>query len=185
MEVTIPAQITTPPSHSLDVTMIPPDLFCGTLTERILAALVEEHIIVQSNTEEAKNNKEENAVSEDESLIPARTREEVMSLEERIRQEVIYLGLLDADAEEPEMEPMKIMPVQPEDEIVLEMRKCQAELRTITERNRKRRGILLDQAVKRMAYQEYRKIMDEIDRQIEGHFAKRHVSEPRFYRLWI
>jgi len=76
----------------------------GTLTEGILAALAEEHITVQSNTAEAKDSKEENTKSFEESLIPARTREAVMSGEQRTRQQVINLGLLDANAEESEMD---------------------------------------------------------------------------------
>ena len=82
-------------SSQAEIAMVPPNQFCGPLTERILNAMMEEpgKHAVSSALEEM----DAGDIFPSGELIHDRKKEEIISLEERVKREVAYIGLLDDD----------------------------------------------------------------------------------------
>ena len=70
-----------------------------------------------------------------------------------------------------------------DDEIARELRALQDEHRQLSDWNRRKRQKLFTEATKRMAYQDYRQIMEEIDKNIEHYYSRRFV--PSFFSLFL
>ena len=62
------------------------------------------------------------------------------------------------------------------DEISMELRSLQNELRRTIELNNHRKRVVRELAIDQMAYQEYSMVVDEIDRQVDQAYQKREVS---------
>ena len=79
-----------------DIAMVPPDQYCGPLTERILNAMMDEPnkaITPQGTVEDMEGAEPLNTTD----LISDRRKEDILSLEERVKREIAYIGLLDDD----------------------------------------------------------------------------------------
>lgn len=78
-----------------DIAIVPPEQYCGPLTERILNAMMDE----PSKTVSPQGSEEMDAgdVFTSTDLILDRKKEDIMSLEERVKREIAYIGLLDDD----------------------------------------------------------------------------------------
>lgn len=86
--------------------------------------------------------------------------------EARLRQELIYAGLLDETDE-----PNYVVPQ--DDQNAATLRKLQARLKQVTLENAARKSILQEKLGDMMAYQEYSNIGDDLDSQVTSAFQKR------------
>ncbi|ORY48607.1 hypothetical protein BCR33DRAFT_657515 [Rhizoclosmatium globosum] len=100
-----------------------------------------------------------------------RTTSDVMGLEERLRSEMRFLGLLD-DTEVPGPDPSE------QDEICVEMRALQSELRQQVAENTKRKQILHERASYYRGWEQYNSVLDAISKQIESDYLKRFRQNP-------
>eukprot|EP00158_Paraphelidium_tribonemae_P006089 Partr_v1_DN27675_c1_g1_i1_m65189 putative transcriptional adaptor 3 len=146
---------------------ISPDLYCGPLTERLLSALIEEDIIFDSSSQYRSDYAMLEPVSP--SGVPATSnirepsKEEMYSIEQRLKRELRILGLLEDEMDVDE----------DDDEVSRELRRLQDELRRVTVVNRSRKQIVRERAIDQMALCEYRLVLDELDKQVEQAFLKR------------
>ncbi len=140
----------------IDDVVIPGDIVLGTITERLMSCLVPDGLVpdIKAN------------MDDDSKLNPIiRTKSENFVSEERLKAELINVGLIDAsDSIDSE-----------NDEISANLRNAQAELKAVMTKNAERRKALYDTAVHVMGYQEYKSILDEINRNIEQSYMKRIV----------
>jgi transcriptional adapter 3 len=86
--------------------------------------------------------------------------------DERVKQELRYIGFLGAD-EEPDYD------AHEDDEVAQRLRILQAELREVMILNGARKARLLDIVEQHMAYQEYATIRDDLDNQVIAAYQKR------------
>jgi transcriptional adapter 3 len=137
------------------------EAYCQPLTERILAALIDENLIIKDE------------IDADDSDIgrpigKERTRAEMMELEERIIRELRYTGLLEENEEVDWF-------ARTDDEISAELRYLQKQLREQHIINNERGKCVLAVVKPYMGLQEYRQLLSELDKQIEQAFVKRYV----------
>lgn len=168
-----------------DENLFTEDVSCGPLAERIISALISEDILANSSKKENNLNGTDEtnlAVDMTESKSPGSTNNtlpftskannwniqamklDYMTLEERLRRELSYIGLLSDDVDWSSRE---------DDEICATLRSLQKELREITAQNAKRKEMLAEKVSEQLAYQEYLAILDELNKQIESGFLKR------------
>ncbi|KAJ3293065.1 Transcriptional regulator [Borealophlyctis nickersoniae] len=128
----------------------------GPLAERIISALLAEQILQKVDYTGDIGRLGENA--------RLRTKADVMDLEERMRQELRHIGLIDEDDDSEDID---------DDEICRELRAKQAELRELVQTNAKRKQQLKERAVKWMAWQEYNAVLDDTNKSVVEAFKKR------------
>ncbi|KAG0056913.1 Transcriptional regulator [Gryganskiella cystojenkinii] len=131
------------------------EVSCGPLTERLLSSLIAEEVI------EPKEVKDD----EDEQNTVQSGPQNYAELEERMKRELRYIGLLgneeiNWDARE-------------DDEISITLRSLQKELRDVMKVNKSRKQRLLGLVNNHLAYQEYNTILDDLDKQVEQGYLKR------------
>ncbi|ORZ27009.1 histone acetyltransferases subunit 3-domain-containing protein [Lobosporangium transversale] len=141
------------------------EVSCGPLTERIICSLIAEDLV---DPKEVKQ--DDDQLFETASPTPAQpgsqsTAKNYADLEERIKRELRYIGLLgneeiDWDARE-------------DDEISITLRSLQRELREVMKVNKSRKQRLLGLVNNHLAYQEYNTILDDLDKQVEQGYLKR------------
>lgn len=159
----------------------------GPMTARLLSALLSE------DDDEAPPGP--TAASE---IPPGRTRASVTDmglLEERLRQELRFAGLVDMDmlrTDERAKRQFKLAAEVPidcddmeaeldidwinnaeDDEICRELRQLQAQLRTVSSQNMKYKQRLLPYVQEQMAWQEYTTILYDLDKQVEQAYTRR------------
>ncbi|KAJ1827656.1 Transcriptional regulator [Coemansia sp. RSA 2599] len=138
------------------------------LTERIISALVAERFVLQDAG---------NAESEDSGAFDSKsdsrldvshisTNGDAVSLEDRLKRELRYIGIL--DEEEINWEDRQ------DDEVCATLRALQRQLREQVKINEMRKERLLPIAKEHIGYQEYTQVIDELDKQVEQSYLKRH-----------
>ncbi|KAF9091515.1 Transcriptional regulator [Mortierella sp. AD031] len=138
------------------------EISCGPLTERIICSLISEEVV---DAKEFKQDEDARAVSPSPAAAPQSNARNYAELEERIKRELRYIGLLgneeiNWDARE-------------DDEISITLRSLQKELRDVMKVNRSRKQKLLGLVNNHLAYQEYNAILDDLDKQVEQGYLKR------------
>ncbi|KAI8318739.1 hypothetical protein GQ54DRAFT_299934 [Martensiomyces pterosporus] len=152
------------------------------LTERIISALVAEGLISNGNghSAEVKHENGNSGVSmhsgtggsDDEgSDVDAEPRQlsssgETIPLEERLKRELRYIGILDDDDVN--------WADREDDEVCVALRALQRQLHEQVELNKQRKQRLLPIAKEHIGYQEYTQVIDELDKQVEQSYLKRH-----------
>ncbi|KAJ2849605.1 Transcriptional regulator [Coemansia brasiliensis] len=155
---------------SLDTTQLAP------LTERIVSALVAERLILDedSKVKSEKSDSRYDAFGIDYSLnekddIESRQRMlngGIASFEERLKRELQYIGILDdGDVDWDNRQ---------DDEVCVTIRALQRQLREQKRINNLRKARLLPIAKEHIGYQEYTQVIDELDKQVEQCYIKRH-----------
>ncbi|KAJ3396981.1 Transcriptional regulator [Lobulomyces angularis] len=140
-------------------TVYPGDIYFGSLSERILSSLLEEGI-VENHFEDEQDVADNTILRKEE-----RTYEDVNMFEERVRNELKYIGLIsENEDDERHMD---------NDEISVELRQKQAELRKQVKINNKRKCKLYEVSKNFMAYQEFLAVLDETDKTIEAAYSRR------------
>ncbi|PVV00968.1 hypothetical protein BB560_004631 [Smittium megazygosporum] len=141
-----------------DNELISPSVRCPPLTERIISSLVDQRVVINSLAD--INNpsiKGPNESDEETDNVP--------NLEEQLKQELMYIGLLntpETDWKEAE-----------DDEVSAEIRKLSALLETQQKINLERKKRLLKVAEDYLGYQEFKLVIEELDKQIEQSYLKR------------
>ncbi|KAF9421050.1 Transcriptional regulator [Podila epigama] len=131
------------------------EVSCGPLTERIICSLIAEDV-------------DSKLIKQDDEPGPSGINSQPRNyaeLEERVKRELRYIGLLgneeiDWDARE-------------DDEISIQLRSLQKELRDVIKVNKSRKQKLLGLVNNHLAYQEYNTILDDLDKQVEQGYLKR------------
>jgi transcriptional adapter 3 len=157
------------------------DSFCLPLTERLVSALLDEpastdstawsdaapqHGLIQSDAEESVA-----------SFLQLPTREEMFNVEQRLKSELAYLGILDS-SDMMDNQALAADPNNQDDEISIELKRLQGDLRRLTEVNDRRKLILREMVRDRLAYQEYLSVVEEMNRQIYTCYQRRFVRLP-------
>ncbi|KAF3913889.1 hypothetical protein ABW21_db0204220 [Orbilia brochopaga] len=88
------------------------------------------------------------------------------TIEERIRQEMVYMGMLGPS------DTLHFADKQ-DDEVSARLRQLQAELRTVSIRNGARKARLSEKLKEQLAHQEYSTILDDLDKQVDQAYLKR------------
>ncbi|XP_067124804.1 transcriptional adapter 3 [Centruroides vittatus] len=139
----------------------------GALTQRLVSCLIEENLMTSledsMNDTLAKDNSDGNASPPPikGNIMKSFNMGNTMQLEKRIRRELEEQGILDAD---------DVTVENPDDEILTELKKCQAELKTLSTYNLTQIKRLLRLAKEEMAKQEIRKKLQVADNEVmEAH----------------
>ncbi|KAJ2489092.1 Transcriptional regulator [Coemansia sp. RSA 2050] len=160
------------------------------LTERLISALVAERLVM--NGESWSANAKHDATSNgsngignghhdegtsvndsgseegDDGMEPRQLSSagDLISLEDRLKRELRYIGILDDDDVD--------WDDREDDEVCVTMRSLQRQLREQTRINAQRKERLLPIAKEHTGYQEYTQVIDELDKQVEQSYLKRH-----------
>lgn len=89
------------------------------------------------------------------------------TIDDRLKQELRYIGFLAPDNSEPDYD------AHYDDEVAERLRMLQEELRRVSLENGARKARVLEFANERMAYQEYSTILDDLDGQVQQAYLKR------------
>lgn len=170
------------------------DNFCLPFTERIVATLFENEstnnllstdgIAANAangnggpNNNTSNNNTDLSPVEDPatvcKSLLKEQSKDELFSVEERIKSELKYVGLLD-DGDM--LTTNTASQSSNDDEVSVELRRLQADLRRLIELNNGRKRRVREVLLDHLAYQEYRMVLNELNRQIISSYQKRFVS---------
>ncbi|PVU92459.1 hypothetical protein BB561_003826 [Smittium simulii] len=144
-----------------DNELIAPTIRCPPLTERLLSALVDQRVVINNKLDNEKK-PVNNSVDSDDDL------DYVPNLEEQLKQELRYIGILDS----PEIDWKNTE----DDEVAAELRQLQDLLKAQQSINNSRKLKLASVARDYLGYQEYKLIMEELDKQIEQSYLKRNRS---------
>ncbi|KAJ2745553.1 Transcriptional regulator [Coemansia sp. BCRC 34301] len=140
------------------------------LTERIISALVAERLVLNGESNGAGIAAGSDSASEesDDGMEPRQLSSsgETISLEDRLKRELRYIGILDDDDID--------WDGREDDEVCVTMRSLQRQLREQTRINALRKERLLPIAKEHTGYQEYTQVIDELDKQVEQSYLKRH-----------
>ncbi|TPX44222.1 hypothetical protein SeLEV6574_g04627 [Synchytrium endobioticum] len=171
-----------------DSLLLPGDAYFGPLTERVVAGLQAVGIYDDAywknwldaglldasngshNNNNNNNNNHNNATNSTEPTdkVKAGSKAEMTDLEDRIKRELRYLGVI------PEEEHPADWEATDEDEITQELKKRQAELRKQVEINQSRKQKLREVAIGWKAWQEYSDVLEELNKQVYAAYAKRY-----------
>lgn len=140
----------------------------GHLTQRLVSALIEENIMVPAEdtalAELAASGKEpelNGSMTRSGLVRTVGGSSSVMSVERRLRRELEEQGLLDSNNDTKQSNSDN-----PDDEILRELRKCQAELKAVTAHNLMQKKRFYRLAKEEMAKQELRKKMQIVDMEV-------------------
>jgi len=137
---------------------------CGPLTQRLISALMEENIVTSlQDTMHDCDGQDENTSKPASSSKSTMTSTQAAALERRIRQELEEQGILAAD--ETHLN-------QADDEILTELRRCQGELKAISQFNLQQLKKLHRMAQEEMKRQEVRKRLSAADAEVLDIYRK-------------
>ena len=139
----------------------------GPLTQRLVSALIEENIIAPVDQSASSNTKHGESTLTRSGGVTSRTPVKAphvphtRTLEARIKEELIFQGLIDEDHGEEE-----------DDEVLSELKKHQAELKTLIAKNKQGKQELLKRVQEEMRRQELRHRTRIIDAEIMENYRK-------------
>ncbi|KAL8663050.1 MAG: hypothetical protein Q9202_004190 [Teloschistes flavicans] len=94
-------------------------------------------------------------------------RMDAATIDDRLKQELRYIGFLSEDSGEPDYD------AHYDDEVAERLRTLREELRRVSLENGARKSRILELAKERMAYQEYSTIREDLDTQVQQAYLKR------------
>ncbi|KAJ2610520.1 Transcriptional regulator [Coemansia sp. RSA 1365] len=139
------------------------------LTERIVSALVAERLVLaDSGQGVGDSGYRSDSEGSDTEIEPRQLSSsgEPLLLEDRMKRELRYIGILDDDEVN--------WDDRQDDEVCATIRALQRQLREQTRINKLRTERLLPAAKEHSGYQEYTQVIDELDKQVEQCYLKRH-----------
>lgn len=98
------------------------------------------------------------------------------TFEERLKRELKYVGIyvnMPKDESNPAGDDPDWLTGREDDEISAELRELQNSLKQVTVKNQKRKSALIPLIERRLAWQEYSSILDDLDKQIDQAYVKR------------
>ncbi|KAJ3223986.1 Transcriptional regulator, partial [Chytriomyces hyalinus] len=190
---TPPTTVTGPHEYEqVDGTVYGGDVYIGPLAERLLAALgdaevdlgalssrifAEGGVIEEDEDQLVVPSLSEGVVGEQHGVgngagavgggivAPCRTTADIMAFDDRLRNELRYLGLLGDEGKVDSTE---------QDEICTQLRSLQEELRQQVSENTRRKRILKEIASFYRGWEQYNSVLDAISKQIESDYMKRY-----------
>ncbi|KAJ2158032.1 Transcriptional regulator [Coemansia sp. RSA 552] len=165
------------PHPDLNGSMAGPDMSpnmtrLAPLTDRIVSALVAERLILNGDgrvkLEDGTSGYRSDSEGSDTEVEPRvlSSSGETLSLEDRLKRELRYIGILDGDDVN--------WDDREDDEVCVTIRALQRQLREQTRVNSRRKERLLPIAKEHIGFQEYTQVIDELDKQVEQCYIKRH-----------
>ncbi|KAJ2803474.1 Transcriptional regulator [Coemansia guatemalensis] len=139
------------------------------LTERIVSALVAERLVLADGSQGGGDaSYRSDSEGSDTEIEPRQLSSsgEPLSLEDRMKRELRYIGILDDDDVN--------WDDRQDDEVCVTIRALQRQLREQRRINHLRMERLLPAAKEHSGYQEYTQVIDELDKQVEQSYLKRH-----------
>lgn len=136
----------------------------GPLTQRLVSALIEENIIApmdQSVLKSGESASTRSGGSSSRTPVKAPHVPHTRTLEARIKEELIFQGLIDEDHGEEE-----------DDEVLAELKKLQGELKTLVSKNKQAKQDLMKLVHEEMRRQELRHRCRMVDAEIMDNFRK-------------
>lgn len=143
----------------VDDTIYDGDLHMGSLSERLISAFIREGVVPDQMDED-----DDPLPSSSRVVHKLRTKTDLSLFEERLKAELVHIGLLTHQEAE-----------QEENEITTLLLQTQGELREQIAQNSKRKRDLCKIAEEHMAFQEYSVLLDEINKTVEKAYIKRFV----------
>ena len=149
-----------------DDTVLPGDVSLGPLAEKLLSSLIPEGVVPDlrllleedGTTDPTPSGgigaPQSNALKSILSRKP-RTPLEIQDMEARLRKELVFLGIVTE-------KDFKTSLGEPDDELSIELKKLQRDLRDQSSVNEKRKAKVKQVAEKWMGYQEYQSLLEEI-----------------------
>lgn len=187
----------------VDDTMLTEDISCGPLSSRLLSAILSVHEANRSENEgkDGANDDsefpkredsalEDNIFSEDfatqldsgDTYKVTSEANDFYSMEERLKRELKYIGIFMNFSGRDEDKPKRsgniidtddwIMEKE-DDEVCMEIRALQEDLKGAVIRNRRRKKFLIPVLEEQLAYQEYCTILEDLDKQVDLAYVKR------------
>lgn len=183
------------------------DISCGPLASRLLSALLPDPNKKEVKEEDDDDKDKDGDKDRDgESLIGANwkvatTKGDYLTLEQRLKREFTYVGIMDVkrkmgkkgfakredevdlmddldDDENNEDVEIDWIHGREDDEICQQMRVLQKKLRQVHKTNQARKRIILPIIKEQMAYQEFRQILEDLDKQVDQAYLKR-IRNPK------
>ncbi|CDK28365.1 unnamed protein product [Kuraishia capsulata CBS 1993] len=167
-----------------DETLETEDISCGPLASRLLSAILQEEDL----NDDIKSDPDDEDQGEDSpGWKSTASAPDYSSLEQRLKRELKYIGVymnveqtlrakngaengsLKKNGEFQE----DWLNGREDDEICVELRKLQRELKTVTKRNQKRKESLIPIVEEQIAWQEYMSILEDLDKQVEQAYRRR------------
>jgi len=139
----------------------PPPTICGPITQRLISALMEENIVTSLQDTMECEGQDENIKSA--SAPVTLNGPQSVALERRIRQELEEQGILAAD---------EANVAQADDEILTELRRCQAELKAISKHNLQQLNRLSELGQEEIKRQEVKKMLTAADAEVLDVYRK-------------
>lgn len=144
-----------------DNDLIRQDITCGPITERLLSSLIIQH------EEEMIGEDDDDIVDSEEDLIAKIEEDDIEEFEERLKSELVYIGLLNEEED---------WNYKEDDEICAELRATIRELKEQFSINEERKKKLLKVVDNQLQYEQYRHVLDNLDAQVDQCYVKRFVS---------
>uniref|UniRef100_T1J1J5 Rho GTPase-activating protein 190 n=1 Tax=Strigamia maritima TaxID=126957 RepID=T1J1J5_STRMM len=144
----------------------------GSLTQRLVNCLIEENMMtnLDDNMMDSEGPDGNASSNMGKSFIKSLNISNTSQLERRIKRELEEQGIL--DVEEP-------LPENPDDEILAELRRCQAELKQITTQNLQAKRRLHKLAKEEMQQQDLRKKLQIIDSEVMEVYRKMQITRQK------
>lgn len=177
------------------------DISCGPLASRLLSALLPDPNKKEIKEEPTEENTPASSSPPQSPLINpswkvATAKGDYLTLEQRLKREFTYVGIMDVNKKkqgkrfakrDDEMDLMDDLDDdennedleidwvhgREDDEICQQMRVLQKKLRQVHKTNQARKRILLPIVKEQMAYQEFRQILEDLDKQVDQAYTKR------------
>ncbi|KXS13368.1 hypothetical protein M427DRAFT_58622 [Gonapodya prolifera JEL478] len=141
------------------------DMYLGHFTERVVAGLLHENVLTFVEDAGGEQREEVEKIAKG---VEARTRADLVGLEETLKRELRDIGLLgDDDVDWSTTE---------DDDVSVQLRILQRKLRDKIDANHARKLRVLEVARRWKAYQEYREVVEHIERQLEAVYVRRFRS---------
>jgi len=139
----------------------------GALTQRLISALVDENILAPMDESEiCESSRQTNTIDNGVSANPTKpfTIPHAKALENAIKDELVTLGLIESHSDEEDFDF--------DDEVLMELRRHQSELKALAQKNKRSAEALLEKAQKEMQKQELRQRAKVIDAEVMECFRK-------------
>lgn len=178
-----------------DENLLTEDVSCGPLSSRLLSAVLSVHEVKSRNDDDEDGGDikqegllDDNLFSDDVATLldigdgqkALAEANDYYSIEERLKRELKFIGIfmsLPHTEDKPKtgsiVDNEEWVLNKEDDEVSLEMRALQKELRGVTVRNHNRKKLLVPILEEQLAFQEYCTILEDLDKQVDTAYVKR------------
>lgn len=151
---------------------------CGPLVTRLLSAMLRDDTDDIQEASDVEVSRTSVTALPDQSWRVRSIDTDYVTFDERLKRELKHIGIFtnlgessnkNDDGEDQEPNWLKTQ----DDEVCMELRQLQTELKQVSKRNNKRKRILIPIIEQQLAWQEYSSILDDLEKQIDQAYTKR------------